>query len=418
MTIGSEPITIQTGAFLPEYEPTEFTTPGSDEQQAHLVAAGEAVRDWVLTRRATWAKEPLPAPAVVPPRPLAPPQAEGATDAWMARDAAPPRWPRMGALRTSVDLVREPLMLWSRRGAIAAGIAVMTVAAGWAVETRLSTWYTATRTGTVVLESVPPDSDILLDGKPIGRTPLTLVVPPGRHNVEFRRHGVVPRKLDVMVTAGQSTIGHIDWTAARTGRLQVRSNPAGASVVVDGRPRGVAPLTINDLATGSHTVVLESSNGSVQRNVEVSADNTTDLVEAIYSGWLHVSSSIDLEISEGTRGLQLDGQSNVLLAPGPHSLVFANQRFGYREVRQVVVNPGQTTAISVVAQASVLTIASTLPAEVFIDGERAGETPLSDHRVNLGTREITVRSRTGIERRFMITVGTQPTRLDVDFSKP
>lgn len=39
-----------------------------------------------------------------------------------------------------------------------------------------------------------------------------------------------------------------------SGRLLVRSTPPGASVVVDGRSRGVTPLTVGELALGAHSI--------------------------------------------------------------------------------------------------------------------------------------------------------------------
>ena len=39
-----------------------------------------------------------------------------------------------------------------------------------------------------------------------------------------------------------------------TGRLLVRSSPAGALVVVDGQPRGETPLAVRGLEFGSHTI--------------------------------------------------------------------------------------------------------------------------------------------------------------------
>ena len=206
--------------------------------------------------------------------------------------------------------------------------------------------------------------------------------------------------------------------APPTGRLEVRSTPEGARVLVDGEERGVTPLTIDDLPPGTHTVALESASGSLQRRVDVTAGGTTTIDEAIYSGWLQVSSTIELEITEGASILRLNDQNQVLLRPGSHSLRFENRRLGYGVARRVTITPGQTTAISIVPEKSALTVAATLPAEVLIDGVRAGGTPLSDYPVDLGTREVTVRSLDGIERRATITVGAQPARLDIDFSKP
>ena len=42
--------------------------------------------------------------------------------------------------------------------------------------------------------------------------------------------------------------------AVQSGRLLVRSMPAGAGVVVDGRSRGVTPLTLHELALGAHRI--------------------------------------------------------------------------------------------------------------------------------------------------------------------
>jgi serine/threonine-protein kinase len=45
--------------------------------------------------------------------------------------------------------------------------------------------------------------------------------------------------------------------AAESGRLLVRSTPAGARVSIDGREAGVTPATVNDLAMGAHVVRIE-----------------------------------------------------------------------------------------------------------------------------------------------------------------
>jgi len=56
-----------------------------------------------------------------------------------------------------------------------------------------------------------------------------------------------------------------------SGRLQVRSSPAGAGVVIDGQSRGVTPLTLRDLALGAHTIeVSHPDHNSRQRRVTLS----------------------------------------------------------------------------------------------------------------------------------------------------
>ena len=59
-----------------------------------------------------------------------------------------------------------------------------------------------------------------------------------------------------------------------SGRLLVRSTPAGASVVVDGQSRGVTPLALRELALGAHTIEVLHSGHDTRRDVEQTASGT------------------------------------------------------------------------------------------------------------------------------------------------
>jgi hypothetical protein len=61
-------------------------------------------------------------------------------------------------------------------------------------------------------------------------------------------------------------------TPAAAGRLLIRSTPAGARVVLDGRDVGETPVTVRDVARGAHTVrVVRDGYVPGQRRVIVSA---------------------------------------------------------------------------------------------------------------------------------------------------
>jgi PEGA domain-containing protein len=197
----------------------------------------------------------------------------------------------------------------------------------------------------------------------------------------------------------------------------VESEPTGARVFVDGRSRGVTPLTVDSLAVGTHVVVLDSAKGTVRRTVAITANETARIAETIYTGWLAVASPIELTISEGTQVLRQDERDQFVLAPGSHELILESRALGYREARKVDIRPGEVTRVSITPPASTLAVNATAPAVVSIDGERIGETPIAGHPINLGTRDVTVTAASGTERRFTITVTVAPVKLDVDFSK-
>ncbi|MGE5246228.1 MAG: PEGA domain-containing protein [Betaproteobacteria bacterium] len=275
----------------------------------------------------------------------------------------------------------------------------------------------ALRNGVAVIESLPAGSQVAVDGQPAGLTPLTTTLTAGTHTVEFRFRGAV-RSVQVTVPGGGRVSELFDWTRKPTGGLSVTTTPAGARVLVDGEPRGVAPITIPDLVVGTHTVLLESSEGAVRRTVTITEGKTADVTESIVAGWMKVFSPFEVTIAEGNRALRLDDSGQVMLPAGQHDIRFENRQLGYREVRHVAIQPGQPTTLSLVPPQSKLTVQASVPSEVWIDGTAVGQTPLVDQPVDLGTREVVVKDTAGDQRTFTITVTTKPTTLNVDFSSP
>ena len=377
----------------------------NDDRQAQLREAAEALVGWMHARRAAWSDEeplvesaPPPVFRVPPPvladAPVFAPQAPPLDDPVLmdpfddeavfdaepvaVKPAVPPFRPQSQTAQTT-SLV-ESLVSGAARMApgaramkVAAVVAVVAVG-GWlasAYVDNVKTWLTE-----------------LTDKAPSSKPEPVAAVKPTRPAV-----------------------------GRRTGRLIVKSEPAGAQVLVDGKERGVTPFTIEDVPFGSHTVVLQSDKGSVRRAVKIGAEDTI-VSESIFAGWLAVFAAFDLQITEGTIAVRLDESGKVLLSAGPHDLRFENRDLAYRESRHVEILPGVTTSLSLVAAPSTLTVTASGPAVVSIDGQQVGETPLTNFPISLGTRDIVVKGADGTERRFTRKVTVAPVQIDVDFSKP
>src|SRR4029079_8027356 len=128
----------------------------------------------------------------------------------------------------------------------------------------------APTTGTVAVTTDPAGAAVVIDGEAHGTTPATATLKPGPHTLELSKDGV-RRTMTVNVTANQQLSQFIEMpkATAGTGDLQVRTDPPGARVVVDGQTRGTSPVTLKDLAPGSHIVVLSNDLGSVNEDVTV-----------------------------------------------------------------------------------------------------------------------------------------------------
>jgi hypothetical protein len=199
------------------------------------------------------------------------------------------------------------------------------------------------------------------------------------------------------------------------GSLRVTSTPPGADVLVDGKARGVTPLTIADLSAGRHELALRSDAGTAHRTVTVNANETALVDEAIFSGFITIYSPFDLTVTENGRVLRADDRHQIMLPAGAHELRFTNRALAYETVRQVEVKPGEATNLQLTPDPSLLTVTATDAAEVWLDGARLGDTPLNGAPVPLGSHDILVRRAAGGERRFAVTIGAKPFTLHVEF---
>jgi PEGA domain-containing protein len=200
---------------------------------------------------------------------------------------------------------------------------------------------------------------------------------------------------------------------ANTGTLVVKSTPAGAQVFVDGRQRGATPLTLSNVPIGRHTVALESAEGRIERAVTIARGDTASVDEAIFDGWVVVFAPFDVAIVEGTRALRPDERNQIMLPAGPHDLRIINRTLGVDEARHVDLKPGEITRVTVAPPRSSISVTAAEAAEVWIDGTRAGDTPIDARPIDLGTHEILIK-RGGTERRMTITVTAKPFLLNVD----
>jgi hypothetical protein len=147
---------------------------------------------------------------------------------------------------------------------------------------------------------------------------------------------------------------------------------------------------------------------------QTSATQQPDSAE-LASGWVAVGAPIDIAITRGDEALAPDGRGRIALEPGKHRLRFRNRELGYDETRTIEVRPAETTSIDLSPETT-LAVTSNEPAEVLIDGTRAGETPF-EGKIRLGARTVIVRSAGG-ERQFPLEATMKPVQLEVDFSKP
>jgi hypothetical protein len=281
--------------------------------------------------------------------------------------------------------------------------------------------------GTLSIEATPKTATVFIDDAPSGTTPLRIDLPAGSHTVRLDGGDGLTRTFPVTITAGKE-VSHLVELArdVQTGSLEVRSDPAGARVQLDGRGVGMSPVTLNDLQPGDHTVVVEGANNSVKQLVKVIAGTRSSVVVPLgpatpalpAAGWLSVSSDSELQVTEGGTLLGTSRTDKIMMPAGEHSLEFANDSLGFHVSKTVQVQPGKVARVSVPLPDGTISVNATPWADVLVDGVSAGQTPVGNLSAKVGTHEVVFRHpKYGEKKQSVVVKPGQAARVTIDMTK-
>jgi PEGA domain len=312
--------------------------------------------------------------------------------------------------------------------ALALAVAVVGEGAfiGWKFEQSLS--LLPVSAGTLKVESKPTGAQVKIDGKARGATPLTLSVATGPHVMELAAGGE-PRVIPITVEAGATLGQYVELlVSSSSGTLSVSSTPQGATVLLDGQPRGITPADLPDVAAGDHELALELNGARVRQPVTVTAGNTTTVAvpltpggppaAAPTTGTLVVKVPFEMQVFEGDTLLGLT-TSRLSLSPGPHDVRIASDTLAFQTTAHVEIEAGKSSRVPVALPQGEISLNATPWAEVWIDGVKVGETPIGNLPIAIGPHEIVFKNPDLGEQHHATTVtAAEPARLSVDLTKP
>jgi hypothetical protein len=253
------------------------------------------------------------------------------------------------------------------------------------------------------------------------------------------------------VNSGETLGQYIELAGApATGRLGVSSSPAGAAILIDGQPRGITPAELSDLMAGDHELILDLNGARTRQPVTIAAGTLTkvevklgpgaqgalgaggaqvagavpgapgaDSAAAVpTTGMLQVKVPFEMQVFEGTTlvGVTSDKLS---LPPGPHDLRIVSETLAFKAWLHAEIFVGKTTRLPLALPKGSISLNATPWAEVWIDGEKVGETPIGNYAVTIGPHEIVFKNPDLGEQHHAATVtAATPVKLSVDLTKP
>ncbi len=284
--------------------------------------------------------------------------------------------------------------------------------------------------GGLTVDTRPSGAEVTIDGQHRGVTPLTLSLDPGAHLLAVRL-GDTQRSLPVTVTAGGTVAHYIELAgpagaaaATALGGISVVTTPPGARVSVDGQARGVSPLTIADLTAGEHRIAVDSTATSAARVVSVRPGTTTAVVFAMTgeagpaAGWLTLAAPFDVEIREGNEVIGVSATSRIMLAAGRHDVTLVNASLDFAAPARIDISPGRVTTFRLDPPSVGVNINARPWADVSIDNADAGQTPIANLPLAIGTHQVVFRHpQLGERRQTIVVKGSGPNRVSVDLTR-
>src|SRR5215475_5704580 len=323
--------------------------------------------------------------------------------------------------------------LRARRGVVlvcAAALLGGSIAIGYVASTRLQAALPVVPVnptlGTAIIDSNPPGT-VTIEGVVRGQTPLSLRLPAGSHTVTIAA-GQAARSVLLEIEAGSTTRQYIEFAPAAspkpsTGRLDVSSQPSGARVTVDGAPKGATPISIGELAEGSHQLLISNGETTVRRSVVIRAGATASVDASLASpdssaGWLALTSPVELTLAEDNQIIGTTKAARLMLPVGTHNLVIANTALEFQTTMAVRIESGKTVDRAVAVPTGMLSVNAVPWANVSVDGGEIGTTPLANVSLPIGSHEVVWRHpQLGERRRTIMITAKTPTRIGMDFKQ-
>jgi formylglycine-generating enzyme required for sulfatase activity len=204
----------------------------------------------------------------------------------------------------------------------------------------------------VTVDSLPSGASILVDGEAAGRTPATLEVLQGEHQLTLQLPGYADWQQTLTIKAGENQdLGRLSLQSA-PGVLELSSDPAGANVTLDGDFQGQTPLTLQVSPGREHKLEVfkngyQRYNGTVELPVGGRDQRAVQLQAQL--------GEVRLQISPANATVRVNGKSvakgvqSLSLPAVEHSIDISLD--GYNSVRRSITpRPGLPQLVEITLQ--------------------------------------------------------------------
>src|SRR5262245_2509143 len=218
------------------------------------------------------------------------------------------------------------------------------------------------------------------------------------------RFGWVVAAVLALVAVGEGVVlGRLYVVRAATppmvsAPIALDSPTPGDAVIVNGQQVGVTPMSLT-LTPDVRSVVIQARAQQLAPALVVEqppaiADRAPDPALAAARdrrGGLRIQSPVEVQVLEGERVLGSSADGPIVTTAGRHELDFINTAVGYRSRQVVEIRAGQIVPMNVTMPDGRVSVNAVPWAQVFINGNAVGDTPLANLPLPVGEHQIMFR---------------------------
>lgn len=245
--------------------------------------------------------------------------------------------------------------------------------------------------GMLEVISIPENSEISVDGDPVGEGYIKINLPVGKHLVKVNSDGYTARTFYVDIK--QYFTKKLEVELSQEGKTRIITNPSSVDITVDGMYLGKSPVEAY-LKPGNHIVTFNRKwYYPVTKTVNVKPEGLTEIVQELYA-FSHVDintepSQARIFVDEVERGMS--PLSLKELQPGKHVIKYVSDEYK-PIIEEIFLEPGDNVINKILMLKEYeITFQATPAAIVMVDSVEVGMTPMTK-KFTHGTHEIMYKS--------------------------
>jgi hypothetical protein len=203
--------------------------------------------------------------------------------------------------------------------------------------------------------------------------------------------------------------------------IRGRLAPAQPVAVVAAAPITPAPLPSGAELASAPCAAPPASQASasvVPASLNPATAPAKPAAPAMVAGLVAIEAPVPMHVYTDNRLVGTTEADAIMLPVGEHDLELVSESVGFRAHRTVTVQAGRTSSVRIEAPRVPMHVNAIPWAEVWIDNQRMGETPLGNLQQTIGTHEIVFRHPDLGERRTTVLVTLkEPARVSMDLRK-